>query len=385
MWIELQQSLWTHRKTFALAEALAIDEVHAGGLVARLWCWALDNAQADYDHRRGLLTGVVPRAIAGGAGWKGDACYFFEALINAGFLDHDGDDIVIHDWWDYSGRLLERRRKDRDRKREAAAKAGKKPRSRSKAIPQETARTSHLTHAKPAQENIVTVPTLLTESLNHTELTPPTPPLDARGECAREQEPTALRILKPWERDLVEAERDPLFAPLVEIDGRPVTRGAVARACDHLRALDDLGAAPDELRQRAANYRLIMSPGIPLTMRALIDNWERCALPPAPEPVDAEAAQADSYAAWGRALNERRREIHERDEVVEQIAVAPYGAIPALASDEIEYVAPARAAPGQYAHPLALGGRRGKPGEIRYEPGQRWEYEPEAPGWRRLD
>ena len=94
-WIELQQSLWTHRKTYALAEALSIDEVHAGGLVARLWCWALDNAQADYEHRRGLLTGVVPRAIAGGAGWKGDASSFFYALIDAGFLDNDGDDIVI--------------------------------------------------------------------------------------------------------------------------------------------------------------------------------------------------------------------------------------------------------------------------------------------------
>lgn len=183
MWIELQQSLWTHRKTFALAEALAIDEVHAGGLVARLWCWALDNAKADYDKRRGLLSGVVPLAVAGGAGWKGEPSTFFYALIDAGFLEHDGDDIVIHDWWDYSGRLLERRRRDRERKQKAAAaKAARKPRSRPKAIPQESARNSHLTLDGVTAENIVTVPTLLTESLNSTEnTTPPNPPTDVGG------------------------------------------------------------------------------------------------------------------------------------------------------------------------------------------------------------
>lgn len=140
-WFPLEQALWTHRKTYALAEGLGIDEVHAGGLVARLWSWSLDNARADFEQRRGLLTGVVHLAIARGAGWKHDADAFVQALVCAGFLDQDGDDLVIHDWFDYAGRLLERRKKDRERKRARAARtrvtAGRTPAIRRKALPQE--------------------------------------------------------------------------------------------------------------------------------------------------------------------------------------------------------------------------------------------------------
>src|SRR4029453_7129083 len=100
-WAPVAQSFWTHRKTYALADALAIDEVHAGGLVARLWSWAIDNAHADYVNQRGLLSNSVPRAIAGAAGWKGEAVCFVDALIRVGFLDHDGDDLVLHDWWEF--------------------------------------------------------------------------------------------------------------------------------------------------------------------------------------------------------------------------------------------------------------------------------------------
>lgn len=117
-WIELHQTLWTHRKTVVLADALGLPEMYAAAHLARLWCWALDNAVADYGQRRGLLTGAPARAIAGGAGWTDDPCVFFDALIESGYLDRDGDDLVLHDWWDYAGKYLARRQTDADRKRQ---------------------------------------------------------------------------------------------------------------------------------------------------------------------------------------------------------------------------------------------------------------------------
>ena len=60
--------------------------------------------------------GLSPRTIAAGAGWRGDARAFADALVQAGWLDGDG---TIHDWQEYAGRLIERRRQDAERKRNA--------------------------------------------------------------------------------------------------------------------------------------------------------------------------------------------------------------------------------------------------------------------------
>lgn len=105
-WIELHQSLWTHHKTIELAAQLGIDPTHAGGLMARLWTWCLDNAPD------GDLSRLSATAIAVGAGWTGKPEDFVEAAIKAGFLDRDPDGrqgLFVHDWHDYAGRLMERR------------------------------------------------------------------------------------------------------------------------------------------------------------------------------------------------------------------------------------------------------------------------------------
>src|SRR4051812_4053809 len=57
-WIPLYQSVRDHRKTFALADWLGIEPAHAIGLMANLWCWAVDNA------RDGTLDSVGPRTLA---------------------------------------------------------------------------------------------------------------------------------------------------------------------------------------------------------------------------------------------------------------------------------------------------------------------------------
>lgn len=117
-WIEVHQSLMTHRKTMELSDDLGIEPVHAVGHLVTLWAWSLDNAP----------DGVLPnsgRIIARAAHWNGDAPTFVCALINAGFIDicNEGRHH-IHGWMDYAGRLIERRQADAKRKRVQRKSAG---------------------------------------------------------------------------------------------------------------------------------------------------------------------------------------------------------------------------------------------------------------------
>src|SRR6266536_3599136 len=96
-WIEMHQSLPTHRKTLAVADTLGIEPVLVVGHLACLWMWALDNAP------NGNLAGVGTRTLARAAQWKRDADRFVGALTEAGFIEGG----MIHDWPDYAGRLLE--------------------------------------------------------------------------------------------------------------------------------------------------------------------------------------------------------------------------------------------------------------------------------------
>jgi len=123
-WIELHQSLWTHRKTLIMAVALNLDETYAAAHMARLWTWALDNAP------QGDLTGLPNEVIARGAGWKGDPDEFVAAAIKAGFLEKIDGALQLHDWEDYAGRLIERRAAERERsrqRREAARTVSMQP------------------------------------------------------------------------------------------------------------------------------------------------------------------------------------------------------------------------------------------------------------------
>lgn len=110
-WIELHQSVWTHRKTLALADALDIEDTYAAAHMARFWSWAMDNA------RNGDITVMSRTIIAKAAGWSGDPSKFVEAVTCAGFLDRDDQGLRIHNWADYTGRLMEARIKNKERQR----------------------------------------------------------------------------------------------------------------------------------------------------------------------------------------------------------------------------------------------------------------------------
>lgn len=114
-WIELHQELREHRKVYACAEMLKISRVTMVGTIVSLWLWALDNMPD------GSLDGVSSRTIA-------RVCDFPEkkadALVNAlavtGWLDKSGDTLKIHDWNEYVGKLMDRRKKDRERKKKSS-------------------------------------------------------------------------------------------------------------------------------------------------------------------------------------------------------------------------------------------------------------------------
>jgi len=99
-WIEVHQSLPTHRKTKKFARELGL-KAQAGtaqaiGHLTMLWLWSVDNA-IDGD-----LSGVDPQDIADAAGWIKAPRILIGALFDSGFLD---EGMVIHDWDDYAGKL----------------------------------------------------------------------------------------------------------------------------------------------------------------------------------------------------------------------------------------------------------------------------------------
>ncbi len=122
-WIELHQTVWTHRKTLVLAAELGIEPDLAVARVMRLWCWSLDNCPD------GDLSALPPAVLAAGANWSGDPEALVNGLLRAGFLDRQDERLLLHDWWEYAGRLIERRRDDALRKRAARTRAGPAPAS----------------------------------------------------------------------------------------------------------------------------------------------------------------------------------------------------------------------------------------------------------------
>jgi DnaD/phage-associated family protein len=116
MWIESHQNLGTHKKLIRLCSLLKFDRFRAVGLLHYLWWWALDNAPD------GDLSGMTGEEIAQAIGFRGDGALLMRALINSGWVDFDGEyqggDLCkaqLHDWYEYAGKLLDRRNANREK------------------------------------------------------------------------------------------------------------------------------------------------------------------------------------------------------------------------------------------------------------------------------
>jgi hypothetical protein len=110
-WIESNQEVGRHPKTKKLARLLDISAVTAVGHLHYFWWWALDFAQ------EGILSKYDECDISEACMWEGDAKLFVSALIQAGFIDEKESILSIHDWYEYAGLLIEKRKSDAERKR----------------------------------------------------------------------------------------------------------------------------------------------------------------------------------------------------------------------------------------------------------------------------
>jgi DnaD/phage-associated family protein len=148
LYVQVDTTLFDHPKTRKLARLLGVGRVTAVGHLVALWSWAARYAiDGDLSNYRG-----DPEVIAEGAAWDGNAELFVNALIlagvgtGAGFVDDVDGRLLLHDWDDYYGKLLDRRRADAARKRaqrsQTSSDDAKPVRDTSAGHPQDASRKS---------------------------------------------------------------------------------------------------------------------------------------------------------------------------------------------------------------------------------------------------
>ncbi len=116
-WIESHQTLSKHKKTLRAAGLLKCDKHKLIGHLHELWWWGLDNVTS-YD---GDLGDLSDYEIALAAEWDGDPTEFVQAITEAGFIDEENGGRYLHDWYDYAGKLIERREANAERMRQRRA------------------------------------------------------------------------------------------------------------------------------------------------------------------------------------------------------------------------------------------------------------------------
>ncbi len=118
-WIESHQEIGRHPKTKKLARRLGASIPATVGHLHLLWHWAMDFAED------GNLGDFESWELADAAMWEGDPDEFVDGLVTVGFIDQTEAGGELHDWHDYAGKLIQRRKEDAERKRLARQKADK--------------------------------------------------------------------------------------------------------------------------------------------------------------------------------------------------------------------------------------------------------------------
>jgi hypothetical protein len=106
-YVQVDQSVTTHRKTLKLARLLGESRYSVVGRLVALWSWSLDSAVS------GVLKDVDADMLAEIMGWQGQLhkpAELYDALLEAGFteLDERGR-LCIHNWYERMGQYVEQR------------------------------------------------------------------------------------------------------------------------------------------------------------------------------------------------------------------------------------------------------------------------------------
>ena len=263
-WIKSEQELASHPKLLMLAQDLEIGVPQTVGHLHLLWWWALDYCEDGYLTK---YRSFIPLS----AQFMGDGEFFTKKLIEHGWIDEVGDDLVIHDWMDYTGNLITVREKDRERKRKARTSSNSK-----NSTNKESWEISD--NVNKTNKNVPR-----TSSGHPSDIQPPS---DVRGEEKRVEEsrgdivPSEHIEFIHQDVGVVEIVNEDnvshgnVFTALVDVfeyevnDLTKSTRGQLNKAAKELK---EVNATAHDIRERAQNF--ILTYGWKPTPLALVKHW----------------------------------------------------------------------------------------------------------------
>ena len=109
--IPVFDSIAEHDKTYDLADSLGVGRAQAVGVLVLLWQWMQKNRPD------GVIPKPRPSQIATACLWDGDPQLLLDCLVSSGYLIQVlPAGVGVPNWWEGGGRLIKRRRADRDRK-----------------------------------------------------------------------------------------------------------------------------------------------------------------------------------------------------------------------------------------------------------------------------
>ena len=269
-WIKSEQAIASHPKTLMLATRLGVSVPEAIGHIHLLWWWALDYCKDGYITR---YRDYIPMA----AQWEGDGELFTKALIEFGWVDEIDDELIIHDWMEYTGKLESVRQKDAERKRKARNSSNAKT------------STNREWEWEPREDEIHVSSTNFSSSVQRTSNGHPEDVhgmSTVRGEEKRVEEMrvdsvpsehTEIVIQESEEVEIVNnnsVSHQEVFSSLVDVfeyninDLTKSTRGQLNKAAKELK---EVGATAHDIKARAQNF--ILTYGWKPTPLALVKHW----------------------------------------------------------------------------------------------------------------
>lgn len=269
-WIESHQSLGAHPKTKKLARLLNLSPVAVVGHLHYVWWWAMDYAPD------GNLAKYDDLDIAIGGQWDGDASVFVAALITAGFIDPDR---TLHDWSDYGGKLVQRKKANAERMREARADTKKA---------REQAKKPRATHVQRTCEKVQSERREQDSREENVNGDPPPSPPETANAAPQAANVTSDAPPKPKPFDFLQAVCDETGGDVSDLSARD--KGKQCKAAERLIAD---GVTVDEA-VRVARWLLSQSwvqSGVDLTLiENQIGKWRMNGRPDGPRQIPARAS-----------------------------------------------------------------------------------------------
>jgi hypothetical protein len=201
-WLEGHQSLQGHPKLRKAARLLSVSRPQLIGHLFCLWWWAIDYAPS------GDVSRYDAADLALAAEWDGEPEAFIDALANCGyggsvgFLERTADHrLLIHDWWEYAGKLIQRRRDDAERKQ----------RERDARQQADAAQAAQTAQTAPTPDRPSDVPDAASINSAPVQRTSGGHPADARTDGVRTDQPTNQQYTQPTnqQRDRVAPAQTP--------------------------------------------------------------------------------------------------------------------------------------------------------------------------------